>query len=147
MQPFVYRGTEVSVVLGDITTLPDIAAVVRTEPEGPVEPVAGPVVVRVVGPVWEGGHRSEFVNLERAWFDALREAVKQGCRSVAVPSISTGAHGFPVPQAARVGLNSVYRFLREEPGGLDRVVVVLTDEASFRDWADAQHEITETMLG
>jgi len=147
MQPFVYRGTEVSVVLGDIAALSDIAALVHTAADATTASTGDLVVVRVVGPVWEGGHRSEYVNLERAWFDALHEATRQGFRSVAVPAIRTGPNGFPVPQAARVGLNSVYRFLREEPGKLDRVVVVLEDEASFRDWSDAQHEVTETMLG
>src|SRR5439155_1043793 len=54
-------------------------------------------VIHTVGPVWTGGGRGEAELLRRCYENSLRLAVEWGLRSVAFPSISTGAYHFPVP--------------------------------------------------
>src|SRR3989304_4652874 len=71
-------------------------------------------VIHTVGPVWEGGDRGEPEILASCCRNSLRLAVENGVRSIAFPSISTGAYGYPVEKAAPVALSTVARFLRME---------------------------------
>ena len=41
------------------------------------------------------------------------QAIDNGIRSIAFPSISTGAYGFPVELAAKIAVHTVNRFLQE----------------------------------
>jgi len=64
-------------------------------------------VIHTVGPVWTGGGRGEAELLRRCYENSLRLAVERGLRSVAFPSISTGAYHFPVRDAARIAVATV----------------------------------------
>ncbi len=64
-------------------------------------------VIHTVGPVWRGGDRGEPALLASAYRESLARAEEAGCRTVAVPSISTGAYGYPVDLAAEVALGAV----------------------------------------
>ena len=83
-------------------------------------------VIHTVGPVWSGGKSGEPDLLEQAYHNSLRLAVKAGLRTVAFPSISTGAYGYPLEKASLVALKAVKKFL-ESQNGLDQVVFVLFD--------------------
>ncbi len=83
-------------------------------------------VIHAVGPVWRGGTRREAELLAAAYRRCLELAVENQCRSVAFPSISTGAYGYPVEQAAEVALGTVIEFLREQ-GRPELVRFVLFD--------------------
>jgi len=80
-------------------------------------------VIHTVGPVWHGGGQGEDRLLRDAYENSLRLAVEHGIRSVAFPSISTGAYRFPLERAAGIALAAVRDFLPREP--LDEVVFVL----------------------
>ncbi len=69
-------------------------------------------VIHTVGPVWRGGTRGEPETLASAYRESLRLAERHGLRTVAFPSISTGAYGYPVREAARVALTTVADHLR-----------------------------------
>ena len=64
-------------------------------------------VIHEVGPVWRGGSRNEPVTLASCYRNSLRVAERHGLGSVAFPSISTGAYGYPIGQASRVALEAV----------------------------------------
>lgn len=64
-------------------------------------------VVHTVGPVWRGGGANEDELLARAYRASLRLAAERGCRTVAFPSISTGAYGFPIERAAPIALRAL----------------------------------------
>jgi len=64
-------------------------------------------VIHTVGPVWSGGNRGEAQLLRRCYESALALAADHDVRSIAFPSISTGAYGFPVDQAARIAVQVV----------------------------------------
>src|SRR6478752_726207 len=53
-------------------------------------------VIHTVGPVWHGGNRGEDDLLASCYRTSLAIAEQLGCRTVAFPSISTGAYGFPI---------------------------------------------------
>jgi O-acetyl-ADP-ribose deacetylase (regulator of RNase III) len=58
-------------------------------------------VIHAVGPFFRG-RPEDPVLLASAFRAALRRAEEKGCSSVAVPAISCGAFGYPVPAAARI---------------------------------------------
>ncbi len=68
-------------------------------------------VIHTVGPVWRGGVRDEDELLGRCYSKSLKLAQERGLRTIAFPSISTGAYGFPVERAARIALKEIDRFL------------------------------------
>ena len=59
-------------------------------------------VIHTVGPVWRGGGREEDLLLSRCYRNSLALAARPeyGIRTIAFPSISTGAYGYPMGQAA-----------------------------------------------
>jgi O-acetyl-ADP-ribose deacetylase (regulator of RNase III) len=68
-------------------------------------------VIHTVGPVWLGGREGEAQTLSRCYKNSLALAAAHGLTSVAFPSISTGAYGYPVDKAALVALRSVREML------------------------------------
>jgi len=98
-------------------------------------------VIHAVGPRWQGGSRGEAELLAGAYCSSLRLAVEKGLRSVAFPSISTGAYGYPIGDAARVALGAVAEFLRKNPGRLDLVRFVLFSASDFEVYGKALDEV------
>ena len=70
-------------------------------------------VIHAVGPIWHGGQHREAEQLASAYEKSLAVAVAHQCHSVAFPSLSTGAYGYPVALAAQTALSTVIAFLRE----------------------------------
>jgi len=97
-------------------------------------------VIHTVGPVWRGGNRGEPELLAQAYQNSLRLAVAKGLKTVAFPSISTGAYGYPVGQACRVALEVAKAFLEREDK-LDEVVFVLFSERALEVYLDAAKEV------
>jgi O-acetyl-ADP-ribose deacetylase (regulator of RNase III) len=99
--------------------------------------LAARYVIHTVGPVWRGGSRGEPDVLASCYRTSLRLATKEGLRSVAFPSISTGAYGYPVDKAAPVALTAVATFLTEEQRALGLVRFVLFDTKTLRAYREA----------
>jgi len=98
-------------------------------------------VIHTVGPVWEGGGAGEAVTLASAYRESLRVAESYGLRTVAFPSISTGAYGYPVDGAAGVALAEVRRFLRDDARSVREVTFVLYDEGTMDAYRAALGEL------
>ena len=69
-------------------------------------------VVHAVGPIWEDGHAGEPALLASAYRNSITLAAENGARTLALPSISTGAYGYPVAEAARIALGTAREMLR-----------------------------------
>src|SRR5512138_958641 len=78
-------------------------------------------VIHTVGPVWHGGRENEEQLLANAYHNSLRLAAEHGIRTIAFPSISTGAYGFPAERAAAIAFSTVRQFLIENPNTLNEV--------------------------
>ena len=70
-------------------------------------------VIHTVGPIWHGGGRGEPATLARCYRSCVALAEAHRLSSLAFPSISTGAFGYPVAEAARVALGSVREALAQ----------------------------------
>ena len=95
-------------------------------------------VIHTVGPVYRDGRHGEPELLASAYRRSLEVASGAELRSVAFPSISTGAYRYPIAEAAPIALRTVRQFDREHPGALDLVRFVLF---SAPDLAAYQHAI------
>jgi O-acetyl-ADP-ribose deacetylase (regulator of RNase III) len=82
-------------------------------------------VIHTVGPVYRDGRQGEGALLARAYRRSLEVAIEHGLRSVAFPSISTGAYGFPIDEAAPIALGTVADVLASGGGTLGLVRFVL----------------------
>ncbi len=93
-------------------------------------------VFHAVGPVYRGsGKEAEL--LASCYRTCLEMAEERGLRVVSFPSISTGAYGYPVEEAAAVAINAVCAHLRREDARVAEVLFVLFDGATFDAYARA----------
>lgn len=98
-------------------------------------------VIHAVGPIWRGGDQGEPELLASAYRSSLSLAVQLGDRRVTFPSLSTGAYGYPIEQAAPIALGTVAAFLRANPEALDEVTFVLFTERDLRVYEQALEEL------
>ncbi len=96
-------------------------------------------VIHTVGPVWTNGENGEEQLLASCYRNSLELAAKCFVRTVAFPSISTGAYGFPVDRASRIAVREILHFLKENES-IEQVRVVCFDEDTKRVYAAALAE-------
>jgi len=94
-------------------------------------------VIHAVGPVFRDGRHGEPELLAGAYRRSLEVAIGRGLRSVAFPSISTGAYRFPIAAAAKVALGTVARVIDAHPEALDLVRFVLFSAADLAAYETA----------
>jgi O-acetyl-ADP-ribose deacetylase (regulator of RNase III) len=68
-------------------------------------------VIHTVGPVWRDGRHGEDELLASCYRSCFALSVKHGIRTIAFPSISTGAYGFPVERATQIAVREAKSFL------------------------------------
>lgn len=69
-------------------------------------------VIHAVGPVYRDGRHGEPELLASAYRRSLEIASAHGVKSIAFPSISTGAYGYPIGEAARIALSTARDYVR-----------------------------------
>jgi len=99
-------------------------------------------VIHTVGPIWQGGGQGEAGLLASAYRESLKLTSDKKLASVSFPSISTGAYGYPVEEAARTALKTVAAFLEKETS-IEEVVFVLFDSRTFDAYTLALGDIIE----
>lgn len=102
-------------------------------------------VIHTVGPIWRGGNHSESELLTQAYQNSLKLAMEKNLKSLAFPSISTGAYGYPVEDACHTALKAVKEFLEVEDS-LDEVVFVLFSEHALKAYlAEAEETFSKEL--
>lgn len=96
-------------------------------------------VIHTVGPIWRGGNDGEDGLLAACYRNSLELAVMNSIKTIAFPSISTGAYRFPVERAAAIAINEIRNFLGTDES-IENVLVVCFDEGTFQAY-NAQKEI------
>ena len=97
-------------------------------------------VIHTVGPVWHGGEHGEADLLASCYRRSLEVARENDCASVAFPSISTGAYGYPIEAASRIALDTVHAFLKDNRAPA-RIRFVLFSEFDFSMYEKALERI------
>jgi O-acetyl-ADP-ribose deacetylase (regulator of RNase III) len=94
-------------------------------------------VIHTVGPIWHGGSRNEAELLRSSYHECLKLATKNKLTSISFPSISTGAYGYPVDEAAKIAVSTVVSFLKKQATSLKDVVFVLFDSRTYQSYCSA----------
>src|SRR5690606_3851391 len=72
-------------------------------------------VVHRAGPFWRRGRQGDVYLLPLCYRNSLALAYEHNLRTIAFPSISTGAYGCPIRSAARIALRTILAFLDHLP--------------------------------
>lgn len=86
-------------------------------------------VIHTVGPIYRGGTQGEARLLESCYRRCFEVAAQNNVTSIAFPSISTGAYGYPMEEAARIALKTSLEQLKRF-SQIERVVFVLFSDAA-----------------
>lgn len=97
-------------------------------------------VIHTVGPVWRGGNHGEPELLAEAYKNSLSLAISKNLKTIAFPSISTGAYGYPIKEACKIALKTVKEFLEKEDK-LEEVVFVLFSQPDLETYKKTAKEI------
>jgi O-acetyl-ADP-ribose deacetylase len=98
-------------------------------------------VIHTVGPVWSGGGHNEEKLLSDCYYNSLTLASDRDIKSIAFPSISTGAYRFPIERASITALKTVAAFLKDNPEVLEKIVFVLFSDNDLKIYRQAYQEI------
>lgn len=98
-------------------------------------------VIHTVGPVWQGGTAGEAETLSDCYTNCLALAASEGLKSISFPSISTGAYGYPVADAAAVAVRTVIGFVRDRKGKIEMVRFVLFSQHDLDSYTAAVNDI------
>jgi O-acetyl-ADP-ribose deacetylase (regulator of RNase III) len=90
-------------------------------------------VIHAVGPIYSG-MRTDAEELASAYRESLARAIEVGAKSVAFPSISTGAYGYPIRDAAPVAINTVMKMVEQNPDAFELIRFVLFSDADYSEY-------------
>jgi O-acetyl-ADP-ribose deacetylase (regulator of RNase III) len=98
-------------------------------------------VIHTVGPVYRRQNDEVRDLLAGAYRRSLEVAHDNGLKSLAFPSISTGAYGYPVEEAAPIALSTVINYLRDHQD-IEQVRFVLFSTDVLRAYEKALRDLT-----
>jgi O-acetyl-ADP-ribose deacetylase (regulator of RNase III) len=96
-------------------------------------------IIHTVSPCYQNGDDGEAELLASCYRESIRIAEENSIKSIAFPSISTGAHLYPIGEAARVAVEAVAEAL----GGashVDHVRFILFDNITLTHYLSAAEE-------
>ena len=93
-------------------------------------------VVHTVGPVWHGGNNGEDGLLASCYRNSLQLAVENGVKTIAFPSISTGAYRFPLARAAEISAGEIKDFL-DRDDSIEKTVMACFSRDVFEAYKKA----------
>ena len=94
-------------------------------------------VIHTVGPIWRGGGQGEVETLALCYRNSLALALEHNIRSIAFPSISTGAYGFPIRRASRIALRAILGIL-DFNAAFEQVLCVCYSRADYDEYMAAR---------
>jgi len=124
-------------IIKKIGRLPTGEAVITTGGNLPAK-----YVIHTVGPIWKGGKNREPELLKNAYVNSLKLAMKKEVKTIAFPSISTGAYRYPLEEAAKIALKAVMDFLKEKDH-FDEIKFVLFTEKTYITYKEALNLIKD----
>jgi O-acetyl-ADP-ribose deacetylase (regulator of RNase III) len=107
--------------------------------------LASKYVIHTVGPVYRGGGQREAETLASCYRTSVRIADDHGIRSLAFPSISTGAFGYPVHEAAEIAVRTIAEAL-PACAHLMQIRFALFDIATCKAYVEAAEKLSQQPL-
>lgn len=98
-------------------------------------------VIHTVGPIYRDGKNREAELLSRAYEKSLELAASKEIKSIAFPSISTGAYGYPIDEASEIALNTVMGFIKTAVVPLQIIRFVLFSDKDLKVYEETLRSI------
>jgi len=98
-------------------------------------------VIHTVGPVWGDGKRNEDSLLANCYRNSFRAARELGVKTIAFPSISTGAYRFPIQRASKIALEETIRMLQTDKD-FTKVIFVCFGERILKTYQETYKNLT-----
>jgi len=92
-------------------------------------------IIHTVGPIWQDGKHDEDDLLANCYRNSLEMAIENDVKTIAFPSISTGAYHFPLDRAAGIAVREVKNFL-EKNDDLEKVIFIAFDDKTYKIYKD-----------
>ena len=123
-------------------------------------------IIHVSGPFWQDGKYNEEDILKQCYYKALELAVKNNCRSIAFPLLSTGTYKFPKELGISIAIEVFTNFLKDHEieillvvfgkdavsisGNMVKKLVEFIDDdyvasASDKDYDSVEYEVEEEL--
>ncbi|MFZ0478174.1 MAG: O-acetyl-ADP-ribose deacetylase [Terriglobales bacterium] len=118
-------------IMAKIGRLPAGKAVLTTGGRLPAK-----YVIHTVGPIYREGINKEAATLASCYRESIRLADDHAIRSLAFPSISTGAYGYPIQEAAEIAVQAVAEALPSTTH-VEMVRFILFDVADCKTYVRA----------
>lgn len=99
-------------------------------------------VIHTVGPIYHSAGKKAPELLANCYRRSLEVASENHLTSVAFPSISTGAYGYPLEEAAPIALKTVIDYIKIHPE-INRVRFVLFGDEAYRVYEKSLKEILQ----
>ncbi|MDX9975392.1 MAG: O-acetyl-ADP-ribose deacetylase [FCB group bacterium] len=93
-------------------------------------------VIHTVGPIYRDGHQGEPEKLANCYRTSITLAREKNARTIAFPAISCGVYGYPIPEAARIAVETVAEELRNGDG-IDLVRFVMFTGETYEAFKQA----------
>jgi len=99
-------------------------------------------IIHTVGPTygWENGLEEQI--LRNCYYNSLDLAVEKKFKSIAFPSISTGAYCYPVEEAAQIAFKIIKEFLERKGSAntLEEITFVTYTDADYKTYRKARDQ-------
>jgi len=105
--------------------------------------LAAKKVIHAVGPIYHDGRQGEPRLLADAYRNSFTLASELGLKTIAVPSLSTGAYGYPMEDAARIALGTALDYLGTHLE-IDLIRFVLFGQEAFKTLGMVMSELAPT---
>jgi O-acetyl-ADP-ribose deacetylase (regulator of RNase III) len=125
-------------IVREVGRLPEGRAVLTTGGR-----LSAKYVIHTVGPVYRNGRAGEKDTLASCYRESVRLADEHGIHSISFPSISTGAYGYPVEEAAEIAVTSVVEALLSA-GAVTQVRFILFDGHTLKAFSAAAEKISKS---
>jgi len=100
-------------------------------------------VFHAVGPIYSGSKDDERL-LASAYQSCLDLAEQHMLQSIAFPSLSTGAYGYPLNLAAPIALSTIVQHI-QKPTSLKEVLMVLFGDNAYQAYEKAMNDLLKSM--
>jgi O-acetyl-ADP-ribose deacetylase (regulator of RNase III) len=111
--------------------LPSGKAVITTGGKLPAK-----YVIHTVGPIYRDGGAKQQEQLKSCYLESLKLAASKNLKTIAFPSISTGAYRYPLSEAAPIAIQAVKDFLQEKTS-IQEVLFVLFNDPTYEAYVNA----------
>jgi len=98
-------------------------------------------VIHTVGPVWNGGDKSERELLTSCYVSCFEIARKNGLQTLAFPAISCGVYRFPVDLAVEIAVRETVKEFNENDG-IERVIFACFGDEVFASYQRAVQAVS-----